>query len=128
MHHSLQILGSGVPSKTWEAIIEHANNCIVDDDKLYGYNQAPYEPGLLFNSVYKVVGATFDGQSVTPLDKLTADQKVSFVTFMSQTSPCHTNRHFQLFAFIEMEQISVLRLVRLEDKLVKDEQHIVTSY
>lgn len=97
MQRSLQILGSGVPSKTWEAIIEHVNNCIVDDDKFYGYNQAPYKPGLLFNSVYKVVGATFDGQSVIPLDKLTADQKVSFVTFMSQTSPCHTNCHFQLF-------------------------------
>ncbi|KAK4750926.1 hypothetical protein SAY87_004408 [Trapa incisa] len=71
------ILGPLVPSKTWEAIVEHANNCVVDDDKLYGYNQTPHDKhGLLFNSVYRVIGATFDGRFVVPLDKLTADQKV----------------------------------------------------
>ncbi|KAK4779338.1 hypothetical protein SAY86_006866 [Trapa natans] len=57
------IMGSAVPNKTWKAIVEHANNCAVDDGKLYGYNQTPYNKlSLLFNSVYKVIG--------------TADQKV----------------------------------------------------
>ncbi|OWM62910.1 hypothetical protein CDL15_Pgr020204 [Punica granatum] len=70
------ILSSGIPSKTWESIIEHANNCVVDDNNFYGYNQTLKKQGLLFNSVYKVVAATFDGQFYSPLDKLTSHQKV----------------------------------------------------
>lgn len=83
MQFSLQILGSGIPNKIWKAIIEHANTCVVDDDKLYCYNHAPQKHCLLFNSVHKVVGAIFDGESFVPLDKLTAHQKVSILAFVN---------------------------------------------
>ncbi|KAJ8771820.1 hypothetical protein K2173_026997 [Erythroxylum novogranatense] len=67
------MLGNGVSSRTWHVIIEHASSCVPEDGQFYAY----FEPdiGLLFNSVYKVVGAAFDGQNYEPLDKLTPPQK-----------------------------------------------------
>lgn len=73
----LQLLGGGVSNRTWDTIIEHANSCIPDDNKLYTYYDAGQRVGFVFNSIYKVVGATFDGQNYEPFYKLTTPQKVS---------------------------------------------------
>ncbi|KAK3036745.1 hypothetical protein RJ639_029710 [Escallonia herrerae] len=62
------ILGGGISNKTWDIIIEHAAACVLDD-KLYMYRAAE-NFGLVFNSIFKVVGATFDGQNYQCLDKL----------------------------------------------------------
>ena len=70
------MLGAGISNKIWSIIINHANECVLDD-KMY-YFEAGQSIGLLFNCVYKVIGVTFDGgQTYEPLDKLTAPQKVS---------------------------------------------------
>ncbi|CAI9768924.1 unnamed protein product [Fraxinus pennsylvanica] len=58
--------------KTWDTIIEHATNCNLD----YGFYLyvGAHEIRLLFNCVYKLVGATFDGQNYLPLDELNVYQ------------------------------------------------------
>uniref|UniRef100_A0A5B7AMA6 Calmodulin-binding protein 60 D n=1 Tax=Davidia involucrata TaxID=16924 RepID=A0A5B7AMA6_DAVIN len=67
---SLRSIFGGISSKTWETIIEHATACVLDDDKLYVYYGAVERVGLVFNSIYKVVAATFDGHNYQSLDKL----------------------------------------------------------
>ncbi|KAF8387781.1 hypothetical protein HHK36_026436 [Tetracentron sinense] len=67
------ILCTGMSNKTWETIIQHASACVLDD-KLYMYYHATQMAGLLFNSIYNVVGATFDGQNCQPLNSLTSSQ------------------------------------------------------
>lgn len=62
-----------VSNKTWETIIKHATKCTLDDT-MYLYRTAE-GTGLLFNSIYKVVGVTFDGQTYHSLDSLNMYQK-----------------------------------------------------
>ena len=47
-----------------------------DDGMTYTYHIAGESVGLLFNSIYQVVAATFDGQEYYPLDSLNCYQKV----------------------------------------------------
>ncbi|KAJ6414076.1 hypothetical protein OIU84_006818 [Salix udensis] len=70
------VIGSGISNKIWNAIIEHATTCAVDDSKFYSYFDAGRSIGLLFDSIYKVVGAMFDGYNYEPLHSLTPPQKV----------------------------------------------------
>ncbi|KAI7754019.1 hypothetical protein M8C21_031552 [Ambrosia artemisiifolia] len=58
-------------NKTWEIIIKHAKDCVLDDN-LYIYNCVAEGIGLLFNSIFTIVGASFDGQSYLSLEKLPA--------------------------------------------------------
>ncbi|CAN1354992.1 Calmodulin-binding protein 60 B [Linum perenne] len=71
------ILGGGISNRIWESIVEHANTCVLDETKFYVYNDNIQGIKLLFNSVYKLVAAMFNGsQSYEPLDRLTPPQKV----------------------------------------------------
>ncbi|XP_028086312.1 calmodulin-binding protein 60 G-like [Camellia sinensis] len=72
------ILGGGISNKTWETIIVHATACVLDD-KLYIYYRDAEGVRLVFNSIFKVVAATFDGQNYQPLDKLDAFQMQGLV-------------------------------------------------
>lgn len=72
--HLRNILGK-LSNKTWEAIVEHAMTCNIDDNEAYIYFDASQSAGLLFNSTYKVISATFDGQNYHPLENLTLHQK-----------------------------------------------------
>jgi hypothetical protein len=74
--NSLREMLRGISNRTWEQIVLHASQCITDDNKLYSHHIAVHGVGLLFNSVYKLVGATFDGQNYQPFDKLTMSQKM----------------------------------------------------
>lgn len=67
-----KILG-GSSNKTWETIIKHAKECVLDEN-LYMYRCGPQGIGLLVDSIFEVVGATFDGQSYLPLDKFSIFQ------------------------------------------------------
>ncbi|KAJ6775391.1 CALMODULIN-BINDING PROTEIN 60 G [Salix purpurea] len=69
------VIGCGISNKIWNAIIEHATTCAVDDSKFYSYFDAGQSIGLLFDSIYKVVGAMFDGYNYEPLHSLTPPQK-----------------------------------------------------
>ena len=72
----MQILGGGISNKIWDAIIGHALSCVIDDDEWYAYyGSAPV--GILLNSIYRVVAATFDGHNYQPVENLTFSQKVS---------------------------------------------------
>ncbi|XP_073310741.1 calmodulin-binding protein 60 B-like isoform X1 [Primulina huaijiensis] len=64
----LRHLLHNISNKMWKTIVEHALTCPVDN-KLYLYSNAQ-GTSLVFNSVHKVVGATFDGQNYHSLDKL----------------------------------------------------------
>ncbi|KAL7205357.1 hypothetical protein ACSBR2_018327 [Camellia fascicularis] len=67
------ILGCGISNKIWETIIEHATACVLDD-KLYIYYRDVERVGLVFNSIYKLVGVINDGQNYQSLDKLNVFQ------------------------------------------------------
>nr|GEV70868.1 calmodulin-binding protein [Tanacetum cinerariifolium] len=69
----LRKLLGGSSNKTWETVIKHAKDCVLDD-KLYMYRSSEDAIGLLLDSVLTVVGATFDGQNYQPLDKLSVYQ------------------------------------------------------
>ncbi|XVE63109.1 hypothetical protein DITRI_Ditri06bG0173300 [Diplodiscus trichospermus] len=70
------ILGGGISNRVWDTIIEHAFSCVVDDDEWYVYYGTARRVGLLLNSIYQVVAATFDGQSYQPVEKLNFSQKL----------------------------------------------------
>ncbi|XAR52676.1 hypothetical protein NMG60_11020862 [Bertholletia excelsa] len=72
------ILGGGISNKTWETILEHANNCVLDDNFYLYYGDAE-KIGLIFNSVYTAIGVTFDCQNSLSLDKLNGYQMQGLV-------------------------------------------------
>lgn len=61
------VLG-GLSDRTWDIIIKHAVECVVDET-LYAYSTDTTR-ALVFNSVFKVVGVIFNGQNYRSLDKL----------------------------------------------------------
>lgn len=65
----------GISNRTWDTIIEHAKACEIDDHKFYAYHRTEQDVSLLFNSIYKVVGAMVNGQYCS-LDELTPLQTV----------------------------------------------------
>ncbi|KAK1374032.1 Calmodulin-binding protein 60 B [Heracleum sosnowskyi] len=65
------VLGGGISNRTWETITGHAINCTLDD-KIYLYRGVRVV--LVFNSIWKAIGAIFDGQNFQNLDKLTPFQ------------------------------------------------------
>ncbi|TXG65242.1 hypothetical protein EZV62_006517 [Acer yangbiense] len=54
------------PDGAWNTIVEHASTCDVNDEISFTYSVDRI--GLLFNSVYKLVAATFDGQNYQSVD------------------------------------------------------------
>ncbi|KAF8018343.1 hypothetical protein BT93_H3283 [Corymbia citriodora subsp. variegata] len=80
-----------VSKKIWDTIVEHAMTCIVDDDEAYIYFDGLQGAGLLFNSTYKVISATFDGQNYHPLENLTLHQK-HLVRNLKQQAYSNLNR------------------------------------
>ncbi|KAJ6434559.1 hypothetical protein OIU84_018132 [Salix udensis] len=69
------VLGCGISNKIWDTIIEHANTCVLDVSRFYSYFDAGQSIGLLFDSIYKVVGAMFDGQNYEALHNLSPAKK-----------------------------------------------------
>ncbi|XP_073041647.1 calmodulin-binding protein 60 B-like isoform X3 [Primulina eburnea] len=64
----LRSLLHNISNKMWATIVGHALTCPVDN-KLYVFSTVQ-GTSLVFNSVHKVVGATFDGQNYHSLEKL----------------------------------------------------------
>ncbi|KAL6560573.1 hypothetical protein OROGR_004132 [Orobanche gracilis] len=58
---TLRVILHKATNKTWETIMGHAQSCMLDDKK-YMYRTAQ-GTGLIFNSIYKVVGVTLDGHN-----------------------------------------------------------------
>ncbi|XXG79162.1 hypothetical protein AAC387_Pa09g0294 [Persea americana] len=63
-------------NKKWEETLRDAQKCTIIDNKYYMYFGSERKFGLLFNSIYEVVGSTFDGcQSFQILDHLPTSKK-----------------------------------------------------
>ncbi|KAF9669866.1 hypothetical protein SADUNF_Sadunf13G0009000 [Salix dunnii] len=69
------VLGCGISNRIWDTIIEHATTCVLDGSKFYSYFDAGQSIGLLFDSIYRVVGAMFDGQNYEALHNLSPTKK-----------------------------------------------------
>ncbi|KAG4997445.1 hypothetical protein JHK82_028219 [Glycine max] len=64
-----------ITKRSWITIIEHAKTCAIDDDETFVYHTAEQSIGLLFNSIYILVGVTFDGQNYLSPDILNPNEK-----------------------------------------------------
>ncbi|KAK4786647.1 hypothetical protein SAY86_010480 [Trapa natans] len=64
------IISPNISDREWDAIVAHAQTCVVDDSQLFFYSQESANAGLLFNSVYRVIRVTFDGQTYFGIDEL----------------------------------------------------------
>lgn len=73
-------------TKMWEAVVDHARTCMVDDKKLYLYCPPSLNRGgVVFNVVGQVLGVLSDHKYVVA-DNLPELERVSFVfdsTFIS---------------------------------------------
>ncbi|KAL1549760.1 calmodulin-binding protein 60 B-like [Salvia divinorum] len=61
-----------ISNKKWDIIVAHAAECIIDDKK-YIYTNAQ-GTSLLFNSIYNLIGVTFDGLTYLSMHSLHAYQ------------------------------------------------------
>ncbi|KAK1547905.1 hypothetical protein Q3G72_010507 [Acer saccharum] len=69
-------------NRAWDTIVEHASTCGLNDEIFYTYSGEGI--GLLFNSIYKLVAATFDGQNYQFLDDPTFTHKPLVETIKKQ--------------------------------------------
>ncbi|KAK1582531.1 hypothetical protein Q3G72_015997 [Acer saccharum] len=65
------------PKGAWDTIVEHASTCDVNDEIFFTFSVDGIS--LLFNSVYKLVAATFDGQNYQSVDDPTFSHKQPLV-------------------------------------------------
>lgn len=72
----LQILGTGMSTKMWEAVVEHARTCVLDQ-KLYFYG-ASQKNGVVFNVVGQVMGSILNGQYLDTDDLSEAEKACCF--------------------------------------------------
>lgn len=98
------LLGNGMSNKIWEATIEHAKECVLED-KHYLYCNGEGAT-LLFNSIYELVGAMLDN-SLYPLDDLTASQKI-LVNKLKQIAYKHPEQIIELNPLTETLPRSLL--------------------
>ncbi|KAF5803287.1 putative CALMODULIN-BINDING PROTEIN60 [Helianthus annuus] len=109
---SLRKILGGSCNKTWETIIKHAKDCVLDDN-LYIYNCVAEGIGLLFNSIFTIVGATFDGQSYISLEKLPAFQ-------MPLVESLKQRFYKNLDGMLPMDDLSVFGASILTSSLLSD--------
>lgn len=75
----MQVLNN-ISNRTWETIIRHAMTCRLDD-KLYLFRTV-CGTGLLFDSIYRAVGVSSDGQTFHSVDSNDAHQMVDIFSFL----------------------------------------------
>ncbi|KAD5317932.1 hypothetical protein E3N88_17878 [Mikania micrantha] len=80
---SLRKILGGSCNKTWETIIKHAKDCVLDSN-LFIYNCGAEGIGLLFNSIFMIMGAAFDGGNYLSLEKLPVFQMPLVESFKQQ--------------------------------------------
>lgn len=71
----LQILGSGMSNKMWEALLEHAKTCVVSGNLYVYYPDATRNVGVAFNNIYELSGL-ITGDQFLSADSLSESQKV----------------------------------------------------
>ncbi|MQM15225.1 hypothetical protein Taro_048167 [Colocasia esculenta] len=78
------ILGAGMSNKIWEATVEHARECRVDN-KLYSFYAVENRVLLAFDSIFQIIGAQFDGYEYQPVSDLTSSQ-TALVNILKQSA------------------------------------------
>lgn len=73
-HYLRHILGGKISNKAWDTIMKHAAECHLDRDELYLYKAGPGLE-LVLDSIYQIVGGTFDGQNYQSQDSFNPHQK-----------------------------------------------------
>lgn len=95
----LQILGSGMSTKVWEAAVDHAKTCVLDKREYAYFPRSHVKNGVVFNVVGQVTGLLRDGQYVH-FDKLSELEKVG-------------SQHPATFIFISHFILSFIYLLNL---------------
>ncbi|XP_047342080.1 calmodulin-binding protein 60 B-like [Impatiens glandulifera] len=116
-----QLLGGGAnTSKTWETIVEHANTntCTLNNAaQNYVYYKEVGEAlvGLIFNCVYKNVGASFDGgQNWVSLENLNAHQMR-----VVERLKCDAYKNINQFSPVDIGFVSNIQQCELTDPFNK---------
>ncbi|XP_022640724.1 calmodulin-binding protein 60 G-like [Vigna radiata var. radiata] len=63
-----------ISKRSWMSIIEHVKTCVIDDDETFLYQEQ--STSLIFNSIYVLVGVSFDGQNYVSPNTLSSDEKL----------------------------------------------------
>ena len=72
----LQILGSGMSNKMWDALVEHGKTCVLGGKLYVYYPEDERSVGVVFNNIYELSGLIANGQYYSA-DSLSESQKVS---------------------------------------------------
>ncbi|XP_074311723.1 calmodulin-binding protein 60 B-like [Silene latifolia] len=100
-----RVLGKGVPTKAWDTMVKHANECHLDD-MYYRFSDESNCVDLIFNCVYKVIAVKFSGQDYQPADSLDTHHK-ALVEELKQSALMRQN---ELVPFHGTSAISPLEL------------------
>ena len=73
----VQILGSGMSTKMWEASVEHAKTCVLTDKVHHYYPDGLNKAGVVFNVVGEVTGLISD--KYVFVDDFTEKEKVTML-------------------------------------------------
>ncbi|KAK9051746.1 hypothetical protein SSX86_028374 [Deinandra increscens subsp. villosa] len=77
------ILGSGMSSKMWDMLVEHAKTCILSPKLYVYYSDDVRNVGVVFNHIYELSGLVADGHYYAT-DALSDSQKVFVDTLMKK--------------------------------------------
>ncbi|CAN8248396.1 unnamed protein product [Cochlearia groenlandica] len=69
------ILGSGMSTKMWDALVEHAKTCVLSGKHYIYYAEDSRNVGVMFNNIYELTGL-ISGDQYFSADSLTESQKV----------------------------------------------------
>lgn len=75
-YDGLQILGSGMSNKMWEALLEHAKTCVMSGKLYVYYPDETRNVGVAFNNIYELTGLITD-ENFQPIDSLSDSEKVN---------------------------------------------------
>lgn len=76
----MQILGSGMSNKMWDALIEHAKTCALSGKLYVYYPDDSKSVGVVFNNIYELSGLIASDQYYSA-DSLSDSQKVCSINF-----------------------------------------------
>ncbi|RDY07888.1 Calmodulin-binding protein 60 D, partial [Mucuna pruriens] len=119
---SLYKMFEKIPKKSWLAITGHAKTCVIDDYKLYSYYSEELQIGLLFNSIYILVGVTSDWLNYYSPDTLTSREK-----YLVEIVKQHAYKNVDNLKLIDDTKLNCLNLTAFLKTRLSDTPDQVTS-
>ncbi|KAG1365270.1 calmodulin-binding protein 60 D-like [Cocos nucifera] len=96
-----------IPNKKWQGILTHAQRCPVGNE-LYSYSVSGQNVVLIFNSIYELIGAKFDGQYYFMGDLNAFQQMKQLPMLVCGINLMHAQRNEHLNVLSGEEEISVM--------------------